>query len=237
MKLIKKTNLGKCTGPVYDLTIQDNSNYMITENDIIVHNSGKSFVSGKVTGGQGLKFINSDVYFEHLLDKAGLGMNIEKLYGSPETKTQADTLRNRAKELAKKGEANYLEGRLGVIFDGTGDDYTKIVNLRQKCIELGYDTYMIFVNTSLDVALQRNQARERTVPINVVKDSWYDVQANLGKFQNLFGRNNIVIIDNNQFNENILNKVWKQIMGIVKAPVENPIGKQWIQKQLDLKKR
>lgn len=199
--------------------------------------SGKSFVSGKVTAGQGFKFINSDAYFELLLRKANMGMDIEKLYGSPETKSAVDALRGKAKEKAKKTEANYLEGRLGVIYDGTGDDYEKIEGLRAKCIDLGYDTYMIFVNTSLDIALQRNQERERTVPINVVKDSWYSVQNNLGKFQNLFGRNNIVIIDNNQFNENILNKVWKQIMNITKAPVQNPIGKRWIQQQLALKKR
>lgn len=199
--------------------------------------SGKSFVSGKVTAGQGFKFINSDAYFELLLRKANMGMDIEKLYGSPETRSAVDTLRGKAKDKAKKTEANYLEGRLGVIYDGTGDDYEKIEGLRSKCIDLGYDTYMIFVNTSLDIALQRNQERERTVPINVVKDSWYDVQNNLGKFQNLFGRNNIVIIDNNQFNENILNKVWKQIMSITKAPVQNPIGKKWIQQQLALKKR
>ena len=40
---------------------------------------------------------------------------------------------------------------------------------------IGYDCYMIFVNTSLDVALERNIERERTVPedivIKIVEDS------------------------------------------------------------------
>jgi len=199
--------------------------------------SGKSFVSGKVTGGRGLKFINSDAYFERLLKKAGMGMDIEKLYGAEDTKIKVDTLRSKAKASAKRTEANYLEGRLGVIFDGTGDDYERIEGLRQKCVELGYDTYMIFVNTSLDVALQRNQARERTVPINVVKDSWNSVQNNLGKFQNLFGRENMIVVDNNEFKENVLNKVWRQVMKIVKNPVKNPIGKNWIESQLAAKNR
>ena len=183
------------------------------------------------------KFINTDAYFERLLRKTGMGMDIEKLYGAEDTKIKVDTLRSKAKASAKRTEANYLEGRLGVIFDGTGDDYEKIEGLRQKCIELGYDTYMIFVNTSLDVALQRNQARERTVPINVVKDSWNSVQNNLGKFQNLFGRENMIVVDNNEFKENVLNKVWRQVMKIVKNPVKNPIGKKWIESQLAMKKR
>ena len=29
---------------------------------------------------------------------------------------------------------------------------------------LGYDCYMVFVNTSLDVALERNRTRSRSIP-------------------------------------------------------------------------
>lgn len=199
--------------------------------------SGKSYVSGKVTAGQGFKFINSDIYFENLLKKAGLGMDIDAMYKSPDTRVKVDTLRKQSKEKSQKTAANFLEGRLGVIFDGTGDDYQKIESLRQQCIELGYDTYMIFVNTSLDVALQRNQERERTVPVDVTTDSWHHVQRNMGKFQNLFGSKNFIIVDNNTFNEPVLNRVWKEVMSIAKSPVKNPIGKKWIAAQLDAKKR
>jgi shikimate kinase len=198
--------------------------------------SGKSFVSGKVTGGQGLKFINSDTYFEMLLKKAKLSMDLPSL--SPEDNAKAMALRTGpAKEKMKKTESNYLAGRLGVIYDGTGDDFQKIKGLKEKVEALGYDTYMLFVNTSLDVALQRNQARERTVDPGVVTDSWKDVQANMGKFQNLFGGSNMIIVDNDKFNEDVLNKVWKQIMGIVKAPVKNPKGKEWIKAELEARKR
>lgn len=197
--------------------------------------SGKSFVAGKVTGGQGLKFINSDTYFEMLLKKAELGLDMTKMTQAQFKKSQ--DLRQAAKEKTKKTEANYLEGRLGVVFDGTGADYAKIKKLRDKCAELGYDTYMIFVNTSLDIALERNKQRERTVPEDIVKQSWQDVQNNLGKFQNLFGRSNTIVVDNNTFREDILNKVWKQIMSLLKQPVKNPIGKKWIEMQLAMKKR
>ena len=47
-----------------------------------------------------------------------------------------------------------------------------IVNLKQ----LGYDCYMIFVNTSLDVALERNRRRERTVPEYITTKSWNETQ-------------------------------------------------------------
>ena len=50
-------------------------------------------------------------------------------------------------------------------------------NLRTN---LGYDTYMIYVNTSLDVALERNAMRPRSIPTPIVTKSWNDVQKNLG---------------------------------------------------------
>lgn len=41
---------------VYDIKVQDNHNYMITENDIIVHNSGKGFVLSQIIDFQGKVF-------------------------------------------------------------------------------------------------------------------------------------------------------------------------------------
>jgi shikimate kinase len=197
--------------------------------------SGKSFVSGKVTGGMPLKFINSDTYFEHLLKKANLSMDLPSL--SEPDYDKAMRLRGAAKQKAAKTEANYLQGRLGVIFDGTGEDFDKIKGLKEKCESLGYDTYMLFVNTSLEIALQRNAKRARTVRPEIVEDSWRNVQANIGKFQNLFGTGNMIVVDNDTFNEDVLNKVWKRIRGLMNQPIKNPIGKQWVKDELAAKKR
>ena len=48
-----------------------------------------------------------------------------------------------------------IKGRLGMVVDGTGRDYDKIKNQVAQLRQLGYDCYMIFVNTSLDVALEK----------------------------------------------------------------------------------
>ena len=198
--------------------------------------SGKSYVSGKVTGGLGFRFVNSDSYFENLLRKTNLGLDIDAYKGTPDYDV-AMGLRKQAKGLAQKTGENYLDGRIGIIFDGTGSDYNKIADLRNQCIDLGYDTYMLFVNTSLDVALERNQKRARTVPVEVVEEDWYSVQNNKPKYQSLFGSSNFILVDNDKFNEDVLNKVWKQIMKISKASIKNPIGKKWIEAQLASKKR
>ena len=129
--------------------------------------SGKSYVAMKATGGTGLKTINLDDAFEHLLNKAGLSLKMP-----PEETEPRDIVRGRAKDVTAKREKNYLEGRLGLIIDGTGKEAEKILRQKAKLEELGYDTYMIFVNTSLDVALQRNAERPRSLPEPIVVKSW-----------------------------------------------------------------
>ena len=41
---------------------------------------------------------------------------------------------------------------------------------------LGYDIHMVFVNTSLDVALERNRNRPRKLPDAVIIDSHRQIQ-------------------------------------------------------------
>ena len=91
----------------------------------------------------------------------------------------------------KEKQDNYVDGRLGLIIDGTGRDYDKIAKQSNELKRLGYDTHMIYVNTSLDVALARNAERERKVHASIATKSWKDVQSNLGKFSQHF-RGNLI---------------------------------------------
>jgi len=193
--------------------------------------SGKSYVAGKTIRGQGLKMVNSDDAFERLLKKAGLSLKMPEIEKGPRNKQ-----RDRAKALTKARTTNYIEGRLGLVIDGTGKDYNKITKQASELQQLGYDTYMIFVNTSLDVALERNASRQRSIPENLVASSWKSVQANIGKFS-LFFKQGMLIVDNNDADEEVFTTVYKRLRGLLKKPVQNGRAKQWIQTQLDLKKR
>ena len=155
---------------------------------------------------------------------------------SSEEEEERDVQRARAKRITKAQQSNYLEGRLGLIIDGTGKDYDKIAKNMRDLQQLGYDCYMIFVNTSLDTALQRNKERDRTVPEPIVVQSWKAVQSNLGKFSQLFKRN-LVIVDNNEVGEDLMNPVFKQVRGLAKTKVQNGIGRQWIANELAKKAR
>ncbi len=191
--------------------------------------SGKSYVVRKTTGGMGLKVVNSDDIFEKLLKDAGLSLKMPASEEEPR-----DAVRSRAKSLTKKKQGNYLEGRIGLILDGTGKDYDKIAKQSTELKQLGYDTHMIFVNTSLDTALQRNAKRSRSVPEPIVVKSWKDVQSNIGKFSQHF-RQNFVVVDNNDADEDVFNMVFKQIKSLVKKKVTNPQAKEWVANQMQLR--
>ena len=193
--------------------------------------SGKSFVVRRTTGGLGLRVVNSDDAFEHQLKKANLSLKM------PASETEPrDIVRARAKQTTASRKAGYLEGRLGIIIDGTGRDYDKIAKEATQLQQLGYDTYMIFVNTSLDVALERNAMRPRSIPEKIVTKSWRDVQQNLGKFSQFF-RQGLVIVDNNDAGDDVFNLVSKQIRGLVKKKVNNGRAMEWILNELEKKKR
>ena len=188
--------------------------------------SGKSYVAGKTTGGTGLVSVNSDDAFEIMLAKEGLSAKM------PKDETEArDVVRDRAKVLTGKKQKGLVAGRLGLIIDGTGSDHEKVLNQSIQLKQIGYDTHMLFVNTNLDVALERNAARPRSVPEAIVVSLWKDVQNNLGKFSQHF-KGNLVIVDNNDAGEDVFRQVFKQIRGLLRKPVKSPQAKQWVEMEM-----
>ena len=194
--------------------------------------SGKSYVVRRTTGGLGMKIVNSDDIYEKMLKDAGLEPTPEDIFSD-----EGQAIRVRAKATTKVMQGNFLQGRLGLIIDGTGKDYDKIAKQVAGLKNLGYECYMIFVNTSLETAQERNRMRSRTLPEDQVAQMWNGVQQNIGKFQRLFGASSMIIVDNNDAGEDVFNKVWKRIAMLVKKKVTNHIAKNWISQELAKKKR
>lgn len=224
--------------------------------------SGKSFIANEIFGvdsktmssvsAGGLKLVNSDTAFEKGLKDNGINPKdlgrIEK--EDPElwdtiTAKNPTSIRGKAKKLTDKQRSFYEAGRLGMVIDGTGDEVTKIKEKKAHAESLGYDCYMVFVNTSLEVALSRNASRDRTLSDDLVKKIWKDCQNNLGAFQGMFGAN-FVIVDNTSYNKNVYSfknkqtgnvsytnkpiarNIQKSIDQFLRKPIYNPIGKKWV---------
>ena len=198
--------------------------------------SGKSFVTNRAFGGTGLKTINSDNAFERALKKNGLSLKM------PEDEAEArDILRDRAKAMTGSQMDLSIRGRLGLVIDGTGRDYDKIKEQKALLDQLGYDSYMIFVNTTLEVALERNSKRERSVPEYITRKSHAIVQANIGKFQNTFGMRGMIIIDNSkddkELTTQIMDRCSKAVRKLLTNKIQSYTAKRWMATERRLKRR
>lgn len=196
--------------------------------------SGKSFVARKTMPGLGLKNINSDTFFEKLIKDADIDLDFRGM--NPDETKRRDEIRAKAKGITQRQTANFVAGRLGIVIDGTGAKYDTIARQSQALKGLGYDTYMVFVNTSLENALEQNRTRRRKLPDDLVTEYWNSVQNNIGKFQRLFGAKNFIVVDNNNRKDDLYKLYSKPIKRFVTKKVENYLAKQWIDNQLRMKK-
>jgi|TARA_B100000424_G_scaffold252749_1_gene229337 predicted kinase len=198
--------------------------------------SGKSFVTASAFAGTGLKLVNSDLAFEKDLKKAGLSLKMPD-----EEEYFRNIIRQRAKKTAITQLDTYIRGRLGLVIDSTGRDYDVIARNASMLKQLGYDCYMVFVNTSLEVALERNKRRERSIPEYITTNSWNGVQNNIGKFQRLFGMNNFLVVDNNKSDLELttltMNRVGKEVRRLIRAPISSYIAKRWMASERKAKRR
>lgn len=215
--------------------------------------SGKDFVMNKALAGNGLREINSDTAFEFLMKKHGLDLEMPD-----EERVEREIVRGRAKGMTSKKELNSLAGRLGLIVNGTADDLEKIRTVKAELEDLGYDTMMVFVNTSNEVSRQRNVERGkmgmRKVPDgtdkqgtpdnspNIRQEKWDLAQKNLSELEKIFGKEKFAVIDNtadlrkvtpdekNRI-EGEFTRIRRMTMQFVQSPVQNKRGKAWTERR------
>mgnify|MGYP003111926524 CR=1 FL=1 len=197
--------------------------------------SGKSFIVGK-TGlpALGMKVVNSDDAFETAMKKAGKKMTSDEIFSD-----EGQAIRDRSKELTGKKQAMYISGRLGLVIDGTGKDPNKIKKQAKALQDLGYDTMMILVNTTLDVAIERDKDRDRTLGAKEVTKYWTTVQKNIGALQQIFGKKKFIIVDNTDIKntEKETVRAYRDVKKFLDREPDNALAKKWIKQEREKKKR
>jgi len=206
--------------------------------------SGKDYVLDNTLAGHGLTEINSDKALEFLMDKE----NLDKKMPDNE-EAQRDAVRSRAKSMTELRQRLALQGRNGLIINGTGDDYEKIKRIKEKLEAIGYETSMITVNTRDEVSQQRNVERGqrggRTVPENIRKEKWDSVQKSRPQLAELF-KDNYVEFDNSEdlrsahpdvvkTKKDELLSLYKNFQKFVSKPPKNDKAKEWVGGQLGKK--
>ena len=190
--------------------------------------SGKSFISDLAFKGEPVSFVNQDVFTEMIFKRDDIPFEFDQ--NKQELYAKQEKTRMRAKDLTSQKLVNQINGMLPLVIDGTGRYYPKIGEMFKAFKDIGYDPYMVFVNTTLDVAKARNLKRERKVDEEFLENAWHKVQDNIGKFQSLFGGENFIIIDNSkELDEKEIKdlelKLTRQSRKFLNEPLKNPIGK------------
>lgn len=188
--------------------------------------SGKSLAAKKLGfSTMGLRPVNSDSSFEMGLKKAGLSLKM------PESEEeQRDAVRVHAKAITAKRQDMLVKGRMGLVIDSTARDVKKLITQKKLLEQLGYETAMVFVNTSLETALDRNRQRERSIPDKIVQDNHKVVRSNMGKLQNSFGRGNFFIVDNDGDTKDLdknTTKIFPRLQSFVKSFPTNKMASAW----------
>lgn len=153
------------------------------------------------------------------------------------------SIRQRSKNLNSKQYESWLNGRLGVIIDGTGDNANKLISQAKFLKDrYGYDALMVFVNTTLNKAIERNNKRERKLPEQIVRDIWHGSQESLKKYKQYFGKvanTDFVEVDNSKDVDKIEfdRKIEKTVSAFLRKQPTNAKAKQWIQSELNNKKK
>ena len=193
--------------------------------DAIFNNPDESQVKSLTS--TGLKVINLDIAFEYLKKKHKIPVDAETF--TKEQNSMAGKLMYQARMIAQKQMNFYLDGKLGVIIDGTGGSYNPIAKKKKMLEDLGYDCYMIFVDTTMKTAMQRNQDRNnRRLHDKVVKRSWKQVQSNKKAYKGLFGSNMKVVSTEGRQSGELPRGAKSHAMKFINSAIQNPIAKKWI---------
>lgn len=160
--------------------------------------AGKSFTASNLLNLKDYKYVNVDTFRELIAKKLNLDL------GDPDdnmkildmTYTTSDP-RNKTIQHLKTFLKIPRKGPLtNIVFDcgGGQTEVMKVVHSLAK--EAGYETTLVNVETTLDVALKRNRERERTLKDEMVVDYYYKVKRSLEEISHLF--DNIWKVDNSE---------------------------------------
>lgn len=73
-----------------------------------------------------------------------------------------------SKKVARQQHLRFLSENISFVVDGTGTNVEKYVGYINEAKELGYEVELHYVKVSVQTSLERNAARERNVPNEVI---------------------------------------------------------------------
>jgi predicted kinase len=196
--------------------------------------SGKSTVVDALSlKALGLKLVNTDKAFELGLKKAGMTLDLRGADFD-----RVDPIRAKAKKVTGKGMDMYMDGRLGLIFDTTSANLSKVKQYKEMLDGIGYECKMIHVSTSLANAQKRNAERPRKLPPEIVEKDWDNSTRNMIALQRIFKGDFLSVSNDDDLKslETKANKLYSKLMSWTTSFPSNKLAIAWKERELHLKK-
>jgi predicted kinase len=170
------------------------------------------------------KIIDVDVPTMFNLKTSNLDSDLTKI--SDKT---VDDIRMKSKKQSNSMLINSMNNLLPLILDCTGRESLNIENKNSLLKKYGYDTYMIFINTDLNVAKNRNKNRNRKVSDEFIGTSYCNILDNIEYYKNMFDSNFYTINNTDNDLKNVYIKLKKIQNEILNKKNTNETGIEIIQ--------
>lgn len=171
--------------------------------------AGKSYVASKIKSGDiEPRIVNIDTLTEFL--------NIH----------DTGSVYDKAKIISKNQLAMYLNGILPLFIDMVGANITRLRDRIDVLEQIGYDTALVFINTSLETAIFRAQKRTRKVSPDVITEYYNKIKDSKNDIKKHFSFNIEINNDEGELTNSVLLKAYKRISYFYDSEIDNPIGKE-----------
>jgi len=140
-------------------------------------------------------------------------------------------------EFSRDSRREAIRQRQPLIITGTTNEQYNIIAIREELEELGYETMMIFVNTSNESSRKRNEGHERMMAESVRQQRWEVTQLVAEKFNQEFKKylefdNSIDLNEANEIEtsekEEDISIIYEMTNWFFDTPVENEIAESWM---------
>jgi len=176
--------------------------------------SGKSFVRSKLGGGVEPRVVNTDTWTE---------------FFKVEQKGGWSFFKEDIKRISSGQLSGYVNSMLPLWIDGTSSKPGNVISRKGMLEGFGYDTGMLWVNTDLDVAIERARKREERIGRHVDPDFIVQSYETINKLKPYYKSkfNFFVEVSNNEgeLTDNVLTSLYKETNNFYNQPLQNELGK------------
>ena len=123
-----------------------------------------------------------------------------------------------------------IRNRGPLIINGPADDHTRMITIKEELEEFGYETTMVFVDTTNEASKQRNEKLMKSISESVRFDKWQQAQTSKEAYKQNFP--NFISFNNSSTIESIqedISDTYEKINRFIENKNYNDISFSWLQ--------